>query len=89
VSFINAVENDARYKGNGGIPIFVDMESRYHFGEIDDVVSHELSLPSRYHNMKIKRLCIYHEKDFDRLREEQKQSLREYHGKELLITELS
>jgi hypothetical protein len=87
MSLIDALEKDAKNKGKSGISIFVDMASHYHFGKIDDVVDHELSLPSRYHNMKIKRFCIYHEKDFGRLKEEQKQSLRKHHGKELLITD--
>ena len=88
-SFISELEKDAKSKGKNGISILVDMASHYHFGNIDDVVGHELSLPSRYHNMKIKRFCIYHEKDFGRLKEEQKQSLRKHHGRELLITEPS
>ena len=86
-SFINGVEKSAKSKGKSGISILVDMASHYHFGKIDDVVGHELSLPSRYSNMKIKRFCIYHEKDFGRLKEEQKQTLRKHHGKELLLTD--
>ena len=86
-SFINELEKHAKSKGKKGISIFVDMASHYHFGNPDDVVHHELSLPSRYHNMSIKRFCVYHEKDFGRLQEEQKQVVRKHHGKELQITE--
>ena len=86
-SFINELEKHAKIKGKKGISIFVDMASHYHFGKPDDVVQHELSLPSRYHNMRIKRFCIYHEKDFGRLQEEQKQVVRKHHGKELSIIE--
>jgi hypothetical protein len=71
--------------GKNGVSIFVDMGSFYHFGQIDELIEHELSLPSRYHNIKMKRFCIYHEKDFGRLREEHKQTLRKHHGKELII----
>jgi hypothetical protein len=86
-SFINELEKHAKSKGKKGISVFVDMASHYHFGNPDDVVHHELSLPSRYHNMNIKRFCVYHEKDFGRLQEEQKQVVRKHHGKELQITE--
>jgi hypothetical protein len=86
-SFINELEKHAKSKGKKGISVFVDMASHYHFGNPDDVVHHELSLPSRYHNMNIKRFCVYHEKDFGRLQEEQKQVVRKRHGKELQITE--
>jgi hypothetical protein len=87
VSFIQNLEKHANSKGKSGISIFVDMASHYHFGKPDDVVGHELSLPSKYYNMKIKRFCIYHEKDFDRLKEEQKHIVRRRHGKELVLTE--
>jgi hypothetical protein len=86
-SFIIELEKGAKSKGKNGVSIFVDMASHYHFGKADDVVDHELLLPSRYHNMNIKRFCIYHEKDFDRLKEEQKQIVQKHHVKELLITD--
>jgi len=35
----------------------------------------------------MKRFCVYHEKDFGRLREEHKETLHKHHGKELLIIE--
>jgi hypothetical protein len=87
VSFTLNLERDANSKGKSGISVFVDMAFHYHFGKPDDVVDHELSLPSKYHNLKIKRFCIYHERDFDRLKEEQKHIVRKHHGKELVLTE--
>lgn len=87
MSFTQNLERDANSKGKSGISILVDMASHYHFGKPDDVVDHELSLPSKYHNLKIKRFCIYHERDFDRLKEEQKHIIRKHHGKELVLTD--
>ena len=59
------------------------MGCLYHFGKVDDAIEHELS--SSYHNIRMKRFCVYHEKDFGRLREERKETLRKHRGKELLI----
>jgi hypothetical protein len=50
-SFINGIEKSAKSKGKSGISILVDMASHHHFGKPDDVVDHELPLPSRYSNM--------------------------------------
>jgi hypothetical protein len=87
VSFTQNLERDANSKGKSGVSIFVDMASHYHFGKPDDVVDHELSLPSKYRNLKIKRFCIYHQRDFDRLKEGQKHIVRKHHGKEMVLTE--
>lgn len=90
VSFISRLVKNAENTGKTGISIFVDMGSFYHFGKPDDdVIEHELSLPSRYHHMNMKRFCIYHEKDFGRLREENKQTLRKHHTRELRIIDTS
>ena len=86
-SFTQNLERDANSKGKSGVSIFVDMASHYHFGKPNDVVDHELSLPSKYRNLKIKRFCIYHERDFDRLKEEQKHIVRKHHTKELVLTD--
>ena len=42
------------------------------------LVNFELSLPSRY-DIDLKRICVYHKKDFNRLLEEQKQKLVNHH----------
>ena len=45
---------------------------------IDDLVNFELSLPSKY-DIELKRICVYHQKDFSRLSEEQKLKLLSHH----------
>jgi len=90
VSFISRLVKNAENTGKTGISIFVDMGSFYHFGKPDDdVIEHELSLPPRYHHINMKRFCVYHEKDFGRLREENKQTLRKHHTRELHIIDTS
>ena len=45
---------------------------------IDNLVNFELSLPSKY-DIDLKRICVYHQKDFNRLAEEQRQKLINHH----------
>jgi hypothetical protein len=86
VSFISRLVKHAQNIGKNGISILVDRGSFYHFGKPnDDVIEHELSLPSRYHNINMKRFCVYHQKDFGRLREEHKETLRKHHSTQLRI----
>jgi hypothetical protein len=49
--------------------------------------NNEMSLPTKYDdNMKLKGFCFYHQVDFDRrLTEQQKQTLLEHHGKNLMV----
>jgi hypothetical protein len=85
-SFIKQLVQHAENTGKRGVSILVDMGSFYHYGKIDELIEHELSIPSNYYDdIKLKRFCIYHEKDFDRLKEEHKQTLSQHHGKELVV----
>jgi hypothetical protein len=52
------------------------------------LVDYELSLPTRY-DKQVRGFCLYHQKDFDRFSEEQKQRLIEHHGKALKIVQWS
>jgi len=85
VSFITRLVKYAENIGKNSVSIFVDMSSFYHFGRMDELVEHELSLPSTYYNRRMKRFCVYHEKDFGRLREEHKQTLLKHHDREVTI----
>jgi hypothetical protein len=50
------------------------------------VVDYELSLPSRYDDLKLKGLCVYHKKDFEkRFTGEQKQKLLQHHGQVFIV----
>ena len=52
----------------------------------DDLVDYESSLPIKY-DVSLKGFCLYHQKDFDKFSDEQKQKLIEHHGKALKIIE--
>jgi hypothetical protein len=49
--------------------------------KIKELLEYESSLPKQFDTkLKLKGLCLYHQKDFDRLSEEQKQELVKHHG---------
>jgi hypothetical protein len=55
-----------------------------HRSKDDELVNYELSLPTKY-DVQMKGFCLYHQKDFDKFSEEQKQKLIEHHDKALKI----
>jgi myo-inositol catabolism protein IolC len=44
-------------------------------------------LPTKYNDVPMKGFCFYHQKDFDKFSDEQKQKLFEHHGKALKLIE--
>jgi hypothetical protein len=78
----------AKEIGKRGVSILGDMGAFTHNLKYDELVDYELSLPTRYEEgIALKGFCLYHQKDFDRLSDEQKQKLLEHHGKALKIIE--
>ncbi|HJT47942.1 MAG TPA: MEDS domain-containing protein [Nitrososphaeraceae archaeon] len=76
--------------GKNGVSILGDMGAFSHNLKYDELVDYELSLPTRIEEgIALKGFCLYHQKDFDRLSDEQKQKLVEHHGKVLKIVETS
>ena len=61
--------------GKNGVSVLADLG-----------VDYELSLPTKY-DVQMKGFCLYHQKDFDKFSDEQKQKLIEHHGKALKIIE--
>lgn len=62
-----------------GVSIVTDTGAFPYSGREQDLVNYELSLPSKY-DLDLKRLCLFHQNDFDRLSEEQKQKLLNHHS---------
>jgi MEDS: MEthanogen/methylotroph, DcmR Sensory domain len=73
--------------GRNGLSVLVDLGAYPHKSKYKDLVDYELSLPTKY-DVQMKGFCLYHQKDFDNLSEEQKQKLIEHHGKAIKIMEL-
>ena len=84
-SFITKLVEHAKNTGKDGVSLFVDMGSFYHYDKIDELIEHELSIPSKYTDIKLRRFCIYHQKDFNRLKKEQKDSLHKHHSKQIIL----
>ncbi len=68
-------------KMGGGLSILGDVGAFYYMKKIKELLEYESSLPKQFDTkLKLKGLCLYHQKDFDRLSEEQKQELVKHHG---------
>ena len=66
--------------------MIADLGSFYHRDKTHALLDYELSLPSRFNDLKMKGFCVYHKEDFERrLTEEQKQTLLQHHGQLLIV----
>jgi hypothetical protein len=84
---INLV-NHAKKIGKNGLSMLGDMGAYHHKSMSENLVDYELSLPRKYEDgIALKGFCLYHQKDFDRFSDEQKQKLVEHHGKAIRLTE--
>src|SRR5919198_2162322 len=86
--FKKSLANQAKEIGRNGLSILGDLGAYTHKSKQDDLVDYELSLPTKYNDVAMKGFCLYHQKDFDKFSDEQKQKLTEHHGKAIkIITE--
>jgi hypothetical protein len=72
--------------GKKGLSVLADMGPYSLRSKDKELVEYELSLPRKY-DVKMKGYCLYHQKDFERLSDEQQQKLIEHHGKAVRIME--
>ena len=70
--------------GKEGLSIFNDTGVFGYKGMDKELVDYELSLP-RVFGAPLKRFCLFHQKDFDRLSYEQKTKVIEHHGMTIKI----
>jgi hypothetical protein len=73
--------------GKKGLSVLADLGAYPYKSKYKELVDYELSLPTKY-DVPMKGFCLYHEKDFDNLSDEQQQKLIEHHGMALKIMEL-
>ena len=85
MSFKKSLANQAKEIGRNGLSILGDLGAYTHKSKQDDLVDYELSLPTKYNDVAMKGFCLYHQKDFDKFSDEQKQKLTEHHGKAIKI----
>jgi hypothetical protein len=72
--------------GKKGLSVLADLGAYPHRSKYKDLVDYEFSLPTKY-DVQMKGFCLYHQKDFNKFSDEQKQKLIEHHGKALKIVE--
>ncbi|HJT46755.1 MAG TPA: hypothetical protein VJ729_01135 [Nitrososphaeraceae archaeon] len=73
-----------RQRGKSCLSVMADMGAYYYKSKYDNLVDYEASLPAKF-DIPMKGFCLYHQKDFGRFSEEQKQKLIEHHGKVIEI----
>jgi hypothetical protein len=85
MTFKRNLANHARQAGRNGLSILGDIGAYPHKSKHKDLVDYESSLPAKYDDVPMKGFCLYHEKDFDNLSDDQKRKLTEHHGKAIKI----
>jgi MEDS: MEthanogen/methylotroph, DcmR Sensory domain len=82
IFFIKIFDKQQGKRGKNGISVFADMGVFFHHQQQNDkkntVVEFERSLGSKF-DIRLKRFCSYHKKDFDRFEESEKRELLEAH----------
>jgi hypothetical protein len=82
-SYVKNLLKQAESLGKSGISVIADAGAFYHYGKGEELVKHELSMPSKF-DINLKRFCVFHKQDFDRLTEVKKQRLLKHHEKDLI-----
>lgn len=75
----------AKKEGRRGVTLFGDLGSFFCFEKIEELMEYELWCPRKNEDDKMKTVCCYHLKDFEKLRETQKQTLLDHHFKSILV----
>lgn len=73
-----------RARDKKGITLLSDLGTFILNNRIADLLSHELSMPSRF-DSNVRPLCFYHNDDFDVLREEEKRRICSHHLNNLIV----
>ena len=81
MALINMLFERVEKLGKSGMFGMADMGSFFVFQRIEQLLSYELSLPSTWDKMKLRSFCMYHEGDFSRMTEEERQALIDHHYK--------
>jgi hypothetical protein len=83
IYFEKSLANYAKIRKNG-ISVLADMGACTHKSMYNELVDYEVSLPTKCER-QVRGFCLYHQKDFEKFSDEQKQKLVEHHGKALQL----
>jgi hypothetical protein len=78
--FVKQTVEYAKDVGRENVSVLGDMGSFFYYKKKDDLIGWEMELPRKF-DMNLKGLCLYHERDFARLSETEKQKLLKHHNK--------
>jgi hypothetical protein len=84
MAFVKQLVTKAESSAKNGVSIIADAGSFFHIKNLDKLIEHELSMPSKF-DVHLNRFCVFHRQDFSILTEEQRQKLVKHHGKALEI----
>jgi hypothetical protein len=82
--FVKQTVDFAKDSGRDNVSVIGDMGSFFYYEKKDDLIEWEMELPRKF-DMNLKGLCLYHERDFARLSEADKQKLLKNHNKILQL----
>ena len=86
LSTLEMLSKRAESERGGGCSVISDMGSFSFLSKENELLEYERSLPLKFNSMKCKGFCCYHQANFDRLSENQKEELLEHHYMNLIIT---
>ena len=81
MSLMSRVEKE----GRRGFTGFADLGSFFSFEKIEELIQYELWLPLKNEEDRMKVVCCYHLKNFEKLNETQKEALFDHHAKSILV----
>ncbi len=89
---VKILSKRAQNQSRSGCFVIADMGSFYLIRRINELMKYEASMPLKFDGhkdglIKCKALCIYHQKDFEMLAENEKQLLFEHHYRNFIITD--
>jgi MEDS: MEthanogen/methylotroph, DcmR Sensory domain len=83
--FVKQTVDFAKNSGRENVSVIGDMGPFFHYGKENDLVEYEMQLPRKF-DMNLKGLCLYHERDFARFSEVEKQQLLKHHNRILQLS---
>ncbi len=80
-SLLQGIQHLVKYTNDlekNGVSILGDMGAFLFKNQIQSLLDYELNLPDRF-DMNLKGVCMYHQKDFDRLSKDSQKEIIEHH----------
>jgi hypothetical protein len=84
ITLTTMLTKQVRAREKKGITLLSDLGTFILNNRIADLLSHELSMPSRF-DSNIRPICFYHNDDFNVLREEEKRRICSHHLNNLIV----